>query len=44
MTIEHAEKPLLETLEAYTPEELFHWAAREHGERAGIVTSFQDTG
>lgn len=26
------------------PEELFAWALEEHGDRAGIITSFQDTG
>lgn len=35
---------LLSRLGAMEPEELLQWAAREHGERAGIVTSFQDTG
>lgn len=44
MTLDHVDKTLLDTLEGYTPEELFQWAAREHGARAGIVTSFQDTG
>jgi phosphoadenylyl-sulfate reductase (thioredoxin) len=40
-----AEDPkLLETLEALSPEELLRWAYTEFGERAGIVTSFQDTG
>jgi len=27
-----------------TPAELFQWAKENHGDRAGIVTSFQDTG
>ena len=34
----------LETLEAMTSEALFSWALRVYGDRAGIVTSFQDTG
>ena len=34
----------LEELNAMTPEELFAWALRVYGERAGIITSFQDTG
>lgn len=31
-------------LNSFTPEELFRWALENHGERAGIITSFQDTG
>lgn len=34
----------LETLNAMAPEALFSWALRVYGERAGILTSFQDTG
>ena len=44
MTIAHAEKSLLHELEEMGSGELFAWALREHGARAGIVTSFQDTG
>ena len=35
---------LLERLEAMGPEDLLRWAATQHGMRAGIITSFQDTG
>ena len=36
---------LLDELEAMRPEDLLRWAAEEqYGARAGIVTSFQDTG
>jgi len=31
-------------LNAMSPEELFQWASENYGDRAGIVTSFQDTG
>lgn len=31
-------------LNTFCPEELFRWALENHGERAGIITSFQDTG
>jgi phosphoadenylyl-sulfate reductase (thioredoxin) len=43
MAVEVAEK-LLEHLEHAAPEELFRWAQQEYGTRAGIITSFQDTG
>ena len=39
-----ADKSLHQSLNAMRPEELFAWALAEHGARAGIVTSFQDTG
>lgn len=40
-----AEKRLdLEALNGLSCEELLAWALREHGERAGIITSFQTTG
>ena len=41
---EEARGALLELLERKSPEELLQWAAEAHGERAAIVTSFQDTG
>ncbi len=34
----------LEELETLSPEQLLQWAHAEHGDRAGIITSFQDTG
>jgi len=34
----------LEELNAMAPEALIKWAYDHHGERAGIVTSFQNTG
>jgi phosphoadenylyl-sulfate reductase (thioredoxin) len=34
----------LEELEELSPEELLRWAHAAHGDRAGIITSFQDTG
>ncbi len=34
----------LEVLEEMSPEEQFSWALRVYGDRAGIITSFQDTG
>ncbi len=34
----------LAELNALSPAELFAWALEAHGERAGIITSFQDTG
>lgn len=44
MAIAVEEKAVLDQLNQMTPEELFQWALEHHGERAGIVTSFQDTG
>lgn len=35
---------LLAELEAMAPEDMLRWAYTEFGERAGIITSFQDTG
>ena len=35
---------LLDELKAMRPEDWLRWAAEQHGSRAGIVTSFQDTG
>lgn len=35
---------LLEALHALTPEDMLAWALEHHGSRAGIITSFQDTG
>lgn len=35
---------LIDQLEAMSPEDLLRWAAKQHGSRAGIITSFQDTG
>jgi len=35
---------LLEELNRMEPEELLRWAYETHGERAGIITSFQNTG
>jgi phosphoadenylyl-sulfate reductase (thioredoxin) len=35
---------LLERLEAMAPEDLLQWAFDTHGERVGILTSFQTTG
>jgi len=35
---------LVRELNTYTPEELFQWALETHGDRTGIITSFQDTG
>jgi phosphoadenosine phosphosulfate reductase len=34
----------VETLNAMKPEALYSWALRVYGDRAGIITSFQDTG
>jgi phosphoadenosine phosphosulfate reductase len=36
--------PSLEELEELGPEALFEWAYTEYGERAGILSSFQNTG
>lgn len=35
---------LLEELRAMTPEQMLAWSVEHHGDRAGIITSFQDTG
>ena len=35
---------LYRELNAMAPEDLLRWAYETHGERAGIITSFQDTG
>ncbi len=37
-------RSLLGRLEAMGPEELLRWAVSEHGDRAAIMTSFQNTG
>jgi phosphoadenylyl-sulfate reductase (thioredoxin) len=44
MIVLDSEQDLHRQLEAMTPEDLFAWALAHHGARAGIVTSFQDTG
>jgi len=44
MALLESEKELHKTLEAMPPEELFAWALAHYGDRAGIITSFQDTG
>ncbi|MBI1317567.1 MAG: phosphoadenylyl-sulfate reductase [Candidatus Hydrogenedens sp.] len=44
MVIETTEKDLYEELRDMGPEDMFRWALAHHGPRAGIVTSFQDTG
>jgi len=46
MAFEHiTEQELFATLQGIeSPEALFQWAVANHGDRAGIVTSFQDTG
>jgi len=36
--------PSIDELNAMAPEALLRWARDAHGERAGIITSFQDTG
>jgi phosphoadenylyl-sulfate reductase (thioredoxin) len=38
------ESRIYKELSCMDAEELFAWALREHGSRAGIITSFQDTG
>ncbi len=38
------EQDLYEELRDKSPGELFRWALEHHGPRAGIITSFQDTG
>jgi phosphoadenylyl-sulfate reductase (thioredoxin) len=35
---------LVREINDYSPEELFSWALTHYGARAGIITSFQDTG
>lgn len=35
---------IVRELNTLSPEELFRWAKENHGDRAGIITSFQDTG
>jgi len=37
-------RALLEHLNAMSPPDLLRWASEEHGDRAAIITSFQDTG
>ncbi|MBI5095049.1 MAG: phosphoadenylyl-sulfate reductase [Candidatus Hydrogenedentes bacterium] len=44
MTILENQSELLDRLEAMSPEEMLTWAHTNHGDRAGIITSFQDTG
>ncbi len=44
MAVLEARKELYKTLNAMAPEALFQWALEEHGDRAAIITSFQDTG
>lgn len=46
MALEHkTEQELFEELRGIdAPEDLFKWAHETHGDRAGIITSFQDTG
>ena len=44
MTLQLSESALYEELRALGTEDLFRWALEHHGDRAGIVTSFQDTG
>lgn len=38
------DRNLLEELDSMGPEALLSWASTHHGARAGIITSFQDTG
>lgn len=35
---------IVRELNALSPAELFRWSLENHGDRAGIITSFQDTG
>lgn len=42
--VETTEQALYEELNDKSPEDLFRWALEKHGPRAGIITSFQDTG
>lgn len=44
MAVVETEEQLLASLNAMSPEELFVWAREQYGDRAGIITSFQDTG
>ena len=44
MTVAEESNELLDRLEAMAPEELLTWAGAQYPGRAGIVTSFQDTG
>ncbi|MBI2424940.1 MAG: phosphoadenylyl-sulfate reductase [Candidatus Hydrogenedentes bacterium] len=44
MAVLETEESLLAPLNAMSPEALFAWAKEHHGDRAGIITSFQDTG
>jgi hypothetical protein len=37
-------RALLDDLNGRDPGQLLRWASEEHGERAAVVTSFQDTG
>lgn len=39
-----ASEDLVHHLNTLEPEALFSWALDDHGDRAGIITSFQDTG
>lgn len=44
MTVAVWEEALLEKLNQMDAAELLAWGAEHHGERAGVITSFQDTG
>lgn len=44
MTTPTITEDLVRELNAYAPEDLFRWALAAYGNRAGIITSFQDTG
>ncbi len=44
MTPVRIDKGLFHTLSEMAPEELIRWAFEEYAERAGIITSLQDTG
>ncbi len=44
MAATETHEDLFRTLNAMEPEELLAWALEKHGDRAGIITSFQDTG
>jgi len=44
MAVAETQESLLERLNTMTPEALFQWALEAHGDRAAIITSFQDTG
>jgi len=43
-SIQTQDKALLDELNAMAPEELLTWTSANFGARAGIITSFQDTG